>query len=205
MELEEMQTVWSQMSDQIEKQKKLTDKMIIMMTQEQYRKKINKIAYPEMIGAIICYGVVILILINLNKLDNWYTLLSGIISIIILSVLPVLSLKSIYQMRKVNIAVNNYKETLLEYSKGKKRFQTVTKMGFYLGFILMFVIMPVTSKIFNNKDLFSETKSLWPFAIAIPVAIIFFIVFVRWVGRCYNNNINSAEALFKELDDIDVS
>ncbi|PKV51244.1 hypothetical protein ATE84_3318 [Aquimarina sp. MAR_2010_214] len=205
MELEEMQTVWSQMSDQIDKQKKLTDKMIIMMTQDQYRKKLNKIAYPEMIGAIICYSVVILILVNLNKLDNWYTLLSGIISTVILLVLPILSLKSIYQMRKINIARNNYKETLLEYSKGKKRFQVATKMGVYLGFVLMFVIMPVTSKIINNKDLFSETKSLWPFAIAIPVAIIFFIVFVRWVGKCYNNNINSAETLFKELEDVDVS
>lgn len=205
MELEEMQTVWSQMSDQIEKQKKLTDKMIIMMTQEQYRKKLNKIAYPEMIGAIICYSTVILILINLNKLDNWYTLLSGLISIVILLVLPVLSLKSINQMRKVNIAGNNYKETLIEYSKGKKRFQVVVKMGFYMGFLLMFVIMPVTSKILNNKDLFSETKSIWPFVIGIPIAIIFFITFSRWVSKCYTNNINSAELLFKELEDNDIS
>jgi NADH:ubiquinone oxidoreductase subunit 6 (subunit J) len=205
MELEEMQTVWSQMSDQIEKQKKLTDKMIIMMTQEQYRKKLNKIAYPEMIGAIICYSTVILILINLNKLDNWYTLLSGLISIVILLVLPVLSLKSINQMRKVNIAGNNYKETLIEYSKGKKRFQVAAKIGFYMGFILMFVILPVTTKILNNKDLFSGTKSIWPMAIAIPFAIVIFIAFSRWVGKCYTNNINSAELLFKELEDNDIS
>ncbi|WP_074406289.1 MULTISPECIES: hypothetical protein [Aquimarina] len=205
MELEEMQTVWSQMSDQIEKQKKLTDKMIIMMTQEQYRQKLNKIAYPEMIGAIICYGTAILILINVNKLDNWYTLLSGIVSTVILLVLPVLSLRSIYQMRKVNIAVNSYKETLLEYSKGKKRFQTVTKIGLYLGFFLMFAIMPVATKILNNKDLFSGTKSIWPLVISIPIAIIVFITFSRWVARCYNNNMNSAEALFKELEDVDIS
>lgn len=204
MELEEMQEVWSQMSNQIERQKKLTDKMIIMMTQEQYRKKVNKIAYPEIIGGIICYSAVFLIIINLNKLDNWYTLLSGIISIAILLVLPVLSLTSIYKMRKVNIGVNSYKETLLEYGKSKKRLQLVTKMSFYLGFILLFVIMPVTSKVLNNKDLFTETNTIWPFMVSIPIAVIFFITFSRWVYKCYTNNMNSTELLIKELEENDI-
>ncbi|RKM87681.1 hypothetical protein D7036_24890, partial [Aquimarina sp. BL5] len=60
MELEEMKEVWSEISGQLEKQKKLTDKMIIMMTQEQYRKKWNKIAYPEILGTIICFGMALL-------------------------------------------------------------------------------------------------------------------------------------------------
>ncbi|WP_103068173.1 hypothetical protein [Aquimarina sediminis] len=206
MELEEMQAVWSQMSNQIEKQKKLTDKMIIMMTQDQYRKKINKIAYPEIIGAIICYGTAILIITNFYKLDNWYTLLSGIITTCILLILPVLSLKSIHKMHKIDIATNNYKETLIAYNKGKKRFQLVTKMGFYLGFILLFAIMPVTTKILNNKDLFSPApgKSIWPLIVAIPIAVVFFIAFARWVGKYYNRNMNSAESLFKELDKNDM-
>ncbi len=201
MELEEMQTIWSQMSDQIEKQKKLTDKMIMMMTQEKYRKKLNRIAYPEMAGAVICFGAAILIVINLDKLDNWYTLVSGVLSLATLIVLPVLSLRFINRMRKINIAANNYKETLLEYAKIKKQFQSATKAGYYLGFILMFVILPVTTKILNGKDLFAETHSIWPIIIAIPVAIVFFVVFSRWVYRSYNNNINSAESLIKELEE----
>ncbi len=200
MELEEMQAVWSQMSDHIEKQKKLTDKMIIMMTKEQYRKKINKVAYPEMIGAIICFGAAILILINFKRLDNWYTLLSGSISLVILIILPVLSLRALYKMQNIRIGNNNYKETIIEYNRSKKEFQLVTKLGFYLGFILMFVIMPVATKILNNKDLFTTTKSIWPIVICIPLVIIFFIVFARWVGKCYMNTINSAETLFKELE-----
>ncbi|WP_109300858.1 hypothetical protein [Aquimarina sp. AU474] len=204
MELEEMQSIWSELSGQLEKQKKLTDKMIIMMTQDKFRSKINKIAYPEIIGTFVCFGAAILIIVNFNKLDNWYTLLSGIVTLFILIILPVLSLTSINRMRKVEIATSNYKETLLNYAKGKKQFQTVTKWGYYLGFILMFAIMPVTTKILNNKDLFSETKRVWPFAIAIPLAIVFFIVFSKWVMKFYNNNINSAESLIKELEDTNV-
>ena len=39
MELEEMQTVWSQMSDQLEQQQKLTDKIIIDMTQQKFKNR----------------------------------------------------------------------------------------------------------------------------------------------------------------------
>ncbi len=203
MELEEMQTVWSELSDQIEKQKKLTDKMIIMMTQEKYRSRINRIAYPEILGGIICYGAGLLIVFNFSKLDNWYSLLCGIISIVVLFVLPILSLKSIKRIHKIDVATNNYKETLLNYAKEKKQFQKVMKWGYYLGFIIMFTIMPVTSKIINGKDLFSETKSIWPLVIAIPLAIIFFIVFSKWVFKHYLKNINSAESLIKDLETTD--
>lgn len=200
MELEEMQAVWTQMSDKIEKQKKLTDKMIIMMTQEKYRNKLNKIAYPETIGAVICYAIVVLILVNITKLDNWYSLLCGVICILVLSVLPILSLKTIHRIKNIDIVANSYKDTLLEYAKQKKSFQKSMKLGYYLGFVLMFAIMPVTTKIIKGKDLFENTKSIWPFAIAIPLAIVFFIYFSKWAIRCYNNNINSAESLIKDIE-----
>ncbi len=201
MELEEMQAVWSEMSTQLEQQKKLTDKMITMMTQEKYRNRLNKVAYPEMIGAVICYTVAILILINLSKLDNWYTLLSGIITVIILLVLPIMSLGSINKMRNLDVARNSYKQTLIQYAKAKKRFQKVITASYYLGFIVMFTIMPVSSKLINGKDFFAETKSVWTLAVAIPLAITFFILFSRWVVKCYTNNISSAESLIKELEE----
>ncbi|MEW7292949.1 hypothetical protein [Aquimarina sp. 2304DJ70-9] len=201
MELEEMQAVWSEMSNQLEQQKKLTDKMIIMMTQEKYRNRLNKIAYPEMIGAVICYAIAILILINLSKLDNWYTLLSGIITLVTLMVLPILSLGSINRMRNLDVATNNYKQTLIQYAKAKTHFQKLTTVSYYLGFIVMFAVMPVSSKLINGKDFFAETKSVWVLAVTIPLAITFFILFSRWAIKCYNRTINSAESLIKELEE----
>ncbi|GAA4271639.1 hypothetical protein U6A24_13720 [Aquimarina gracilis] len=200
MELEEMQEFWAQMSNKIEKQKKLTDKMIIMMTQEKYHRKLNKIAYPETIGAVMCYAVALLILINIGKLDNWYSLLCGVLCLLVLIVLPVLSLGMIHRIKNIDIAGNSYKDTLLEYAKRKRRFQKSMKWSYYLGFVLMFAIMPVTTKIIKGKDLFEGTKSIWPFAVAIPLAILFFVYFSKWAIKCYNNNINSAENLIKDIE-----
>ncbi|WP_299436818.1 hypothetical protein [uncultured Aquimarina sp.] len=199
MELEEMQEVWSEISGQLEKQKKLTDKMIIMMTQEQYKKKWNKIAYPEIFGTIICFSGAILIFANIAKLETWYNILFGISSAIILLVLPILSLRSISKMSGINFYKNSYKDTLIQYTKNKKQFQSVQKTSYYLSFLLLFLILPVTSKIMGGKDMFTGIKNIWPLLIFIPIGIVFFVFFTKWVRKCYGKNINEAESILKDL------
>ncbi|WP_298540243.1 hypothetical protein [uncultured Aquimarina sp.] len=199
MELEEMQAVWSEISGQLEKQKKLTDKMIIMMTQEQYRKKWNKIAYPEIFGTIICFSMAILIFANINTLETWYNIILGVICAIILLVLPILSLRSINKMSGINFYENSYKDTLIKYTKNKKQFQLLQKFSYYLSFVLIFLILPVTSKIIGGKDMFTGVKNIWPLIVFIPLGITFFIFFAKWVKKCYGKNINEAENILKDL------
>ena len=75
MELEEMKTLWGEMSIEIEKQKKLTDSLIIKMTQADYRNKISKILIPESIGAIICFAEHSIYTCQLSKTkQTWYLL-----------------------------------------------------------------------------------------------------------------------------------
>ncbi|WP_405206716.1 hypothetical protein [Aquimarina sp. LLG6339-5] len=199
MELEEMQNVWSEISGQLEKQKKLTDKMIMMMTQEQYRKKWNRIAYPEIFGTIICFGMALLILFNINTLETWYNMFFGISSAIILIILPILSLRSINKMSGINFYENSYRDTLVKYTKNKKQFQSLQKISYYLSFLLIFFILPVTSKILGGKDMFTGVKNLWPLLVFIPIGITFFVFFAKWVKKCYGKNISDAEEILKDL------
>lgn len=200
MELEEMQAVWADLSNQLEKQKKLTDKMIIMMTEEKYRNKINKIKYPEIIGAIVCYGMALLVLFNVQKFDNTITLICALVSFGILVVLPVVSLTSIYGISKINIAENKYKDTLIAYSKKKKRFKNLQSISIYMSFILMLVILPVTTRIFKGEDMFAETMNLLPILIFVSIGAVFLFFFARWVAGCTNRTFNSLEELIKELE-----
>lgn len=75
------------------------------------------------------------------------------------------------------------------------------KWSYYLGFILMFAIMPVTAKIVNDKDIFLGVNSTWTLVTAIPLAILFFIVFSKWTMKWYSKNVNSAESLIKDLEE----
>src|SRR5882762_2326165 len=147
MELEEMQKVWIEMSEERKKQARLTDKLIIMMTQQQYKNRLGKIAVPETIGSFVSFAIVLLILINFGKYDTGWLVASGIVSAAILLVLPVLSLRAIHKMNNLNIGGNSYKQTLIEFAKRKRQFLFVQKLSFFLGFILAIACMPVILKI----------------------------------------------------------
>lgn len=197
MDLEELQSVWTEMSDQLEKQKKLTHEIIMNMTQERYTNKFQKITHYESIGALICFAAAIAILLNFSNLDTWYLILCGIIALSFLLVLPVMVLRSLQRIKNINITNSSFKETLVSYSKAKRQLLFTQRLGIYLSVIFMFVSLPLASKIMKNKDLFLEPGVLYWY---LPVMALFLFFFARWGYRCYLGITNSAEDLIKELD-----
>jgi hypothetical protein len=196
MEFEEMQSVWQEMSAEIEKQKKITDSIIIKMTKSNYRSRLNNIRIPEMAGAFVCIAAVFFIVLNFQQLNNWYLAACGITCSLILILLPVLSLRSIHNLQAINITDNNYKQSLSDYARGKMQFVFVRKLSFYLGAILLLVTLPVMGKLIGGKDLFVTTHIWMYYVIGYP----FFYAFSKWVFKKYTKSTNDAEKLLKELE-----
>ena len=197
MELDELRNEWQEMSIELEKQKILTDQLIIDMTQEKYNSKLKAISIPETIGTLVCFAAAIYIFINFDKLDTWYMQLSGLFTALFCIVLPILSLRSIFGMKKLNISTSNYKQSLERFAKNKKQFVWIQKVSFYLSFVLVIVSLPVVAKLMNGKDLFLESKVwLW----YVPFGFAFLYFFSKWVFRHYKRTTDSAEDLLKELD-----
>jgi hypothetical protein len=197
MDLDEIQATWSQMSDRLEQQKKLTDKIILEMTQQKYRNRFSTISMFETIGAVVCYGMAFYILLHIKELDAWYLLTLGIFTLGCLLLLPFLVLRSIKNIRRVDLVNSNYEEALIKFTKEKIRLLFFQRLGIYLGFFMLFASLPVFSKINKGKDLFlSGTTWLW----YLPILGIFFFFFARWGYRCYRNITDSAENILSELD-----
>ncbi len=197
MELKELETLWSEMSQELESQKKLTNELIMNMTQEKYSNKFQKISTYETIGGVICIIAAIFILTKFSVLDTWYLQLCGLFTVIFLILLPVLTLNSLRRIQKLNIADKNIKETLVSFSKAKEQLLFLQRFGLYLSFILMFTVLPVAGKIMNGKDLFLESNILY---IYFPIMAIFLFFFARWGYGCYKSITNSAENILKELE-----
>jgi len=197
MDLDEIQKVWSDMTDQLEKQKKLTDKVIMQMTQERYKNKFDKITFFETIGAVVCFIMALYLIVNMGKLDTWYLLACGIFTVVFLVILPIITLGLLGKISHMNIVKNSFKETIVVYTKTKNQLLLMQKVGIYLSFVLMFTSLPVFSKIMNDKDLFLQGKTL---LVYIPVMAIFLFFFTRWAYKCYRNITNSAENILKELE-----
>ena len=197
MELKELETLWSEMSQELETQKKLTNELIMNMTQEKYSNKFQKISTYETIGGVICIIAAIFILTKFSLLDTWYLQLCGLFTVLFLVLLPVFSLNSLRRIQKINISDKNFKETLVSFSKAKKQLLLFQRLGIYLSFILMFTTLPVASKIMKGKDLFLDSN-IW--YIYLPIMAVFLFFFARWGYGCYKSITNSAEDLLKELE-----
>jgi len=197
MELEEMKTVWQDLTKELDQQKKLTNEIILKMTQQEYKSKINKIAIPEVIGSVFCFGMAVVLLANLSLYDHTLTLACGIVSIIILLALPIASLRSIRRLNSINLIKNSYKETLMEYRLGRRQLKVVQQVSFVLSFFLLFTSLPPISVIMKGKDLFAET-SVWLWYV--PFGLLFFAFFTYYVYRCYKSIINSTDQLIEDLE-----
>ncbi|MGB5357137.1 MAG: hypothetical protein WBN11_10635, partial [Eudoraea sp.] len=66
MNIEEMQLIWSEMSDQLEKQKTLTNELIMKLTKDRYTRNFDKLGLYEGIGAIICFMMAFYTLLNIR-------------------------------------------------------------------------------------------------------------------------------------------
>ncbi len=197
MNLDEMKTLWEDMSKELAQQKILTDKLVIEMTQEKYNNRIRKISVPEIIGGALCFVMAIFIFINIGKLDTWYLLLSGILCIAYFILLPLAVFGAIKGLRNVNIAGHNYKDVLLKFAKKRARFLFFQKIGIGFNFVLLIITLPVAGKIMDGKDLFLES-GVWMWYL--PIGFTFLFFFSRWAWRYLVNSTSLAGNVLREIE-----
>jgi len=198
MNLEDMQNVWSEMTKKIEKQEHLTNQLIMEMTQQKFKNKIGIINKYESGGAIICFIAALFIILNLDKLDTWYLMASGIFVVAYLVIIPMLVLRSIINMQQLDIAGNNYRQSLIDFTKRRKHFLLMQRIALFLNIILVMIILPVFSKIAKGKDLFLDGGNIWYWYL--PLMLVFLIPFSRWGYKSYKKMTASAEILLEELE-----
>lgn len=199
MELEELQANWMAMSQELEKQKKLTNEIILKMTRNNYRNKFSKLNNYENVGAIICYIVAGFILFNFWKLDTLYLKLSGVFTLAFLTILPTLVLRALHRIKNLDILTKSYRENLITYTKEKKRLLKLQQIAIAVSFISLLFSPALALKLLRDKTLIlSELK---PEQIIAIVFVIVLMVFVsRWGYGSYKKVTNSAEALLEDLE-----
>ncbi|MDC6351508.1 hypothetical protein PP178_08070 [Zeaxanthinibacter sp. PT1] len=195
MELEELQQVWTELSQEVEKQKKLNHKIIMEMTQQKYRRKFDKITRYETAGTVICILSAGFVLFNFDKLDTFFYQACGIFAIAFLVVLPTSVLLALRKIKAIDLINNPYKDTIVAYTKAKNRLLFLQRIGIFSSFIFFFVTLALTGKIMNDKDVFQETE-IWYFIVLVLIGLLFFS---RWGYRMYLKITGSAEDLIEDI------
>jgi len=199
MELDELQELWNGMSQKIDQQKLLTDKIILQMTQQRYSNKFQTVSTVETIGAVICLLFALGILVNIGKLDTWYLMACGLFTLGFMVIVPTLVLRSLYRIKRLDISKRSFKDTFVVYTKAKKNLMSLQKVGILASFFIAFTTVPVAIKIMDGVDMFQTELRGWQIGF-IAIMLIFLFFFARWGYGCYVSITKSAESILKELD-----
>jgi hypothetical protein len=196
MELDELKNTWDNANNPLEEQQNLTPKMIDQMTQKKYHSKIKKIAYPEIIGIIICLISAFFIGINFYKLDTAFLQGAGIISILLLMTLSTISLLSLRLLNITEDVNRPYAATLKIFATQKLQFYKLQKTNVILSYLLLVSIIILLSKFFNGKDI-TETKNFWIYSFSF--GYLFLLFYSKLVSKYYKKTLQQTEELLQEL------
>jgi len=197
MELDDLKNDWESATSQASKQPVLTSKIIHQMTQKKYQSKIKKIKYPELIGAIVCILGLSFVAFNFNKLDTIFLKSVGVLTILLLLIMPVLSFLSLTQFNSAENFDKPYIEIIKQFANQKLRFLKYQKANAFLSYLLLVTVIILLPKFFYGKDI-SFSKSFWIFAFSF--GYIFLLFFSKRVKKFYSNSLKQAEELLKEIE-----
>jgi hypothetical protein len=196
MELDELKNTWDNATNPAEQQQHLTPKMIEHMTQKKYHSKIKKIAYPEIIGVMICLISALFIGINFNKLDTAFLQVAGIMSILLLVTLSIFSLLSLRQLNIPEDVNRPYAATLKIFATQKLQFFKLQKMNAILSYLLLVSILILMSKFYNGRAI-SEIKYFWIYSFSF--GYLFLLFYSKWVAKYYKKTLQQTEELLQDL------
>ena len=196
MELDDLKNTWKETKIQVQKPQTINPKMLEKMSDQNYRSKMKKITIPEIVGSIVCLMAAVLIGFNFDKLDTVLLQGAGVVSILLLLLLPLISALSTWQLTTARNLNRPYAETLKAFAIQKIRFVKLQKLNSTLSYLLLVSIIVLMSKLLGGKDL-SDNNYFWLFSFTI--GYVFLLFYSRWVEKHYRKTLQQAEELLREL------
>ncbi|PZX51955.1 hypothetical protein [Algoriphagus chordae] len=197
MELDEMKSLWADLSLQVEKQDKIQKELLMEITKKKFRSKLNAIRIPEIIGSLFCVGYAMYLLSHFSDFELWYNQIFALISIFILLALPTASLSAINGMRNLKVESESPSKILEEFLLSKQRFLKVQRYSIVLGGILMLALISPIAELNGSIEKISN-PIFWLFYLIIgPV---FMYILSKWAYKKYKGTIDSSEKMLQELE-----
>ena len=196
MELDEMKSLWADLSLQVEKQDKIQKEILLQITKQKFRSKMNGIRIPEILGSLVCVAYAVYFLSRFGEIELWYNQVFALVTILIMIALPTASLTAIKGMQNIRIDSEKPAVLLEKFIKNKVRFWNVQRYGVFFGAVVMITILPPLYELNDSLSAIS-TPIFW--MIYIPLGLVFLFIFSRWLLNKYKRVIESSEKMLQEL------
>lgn len=198
MELEEMKSLWEELSHKVEQQEKIQKKVLMQLTQNNYRKRLNAIRIPQMLGSIICLAYAAYFILNFSKLTVLINQIFAAFDILFLVTLPIASLLAIRNLNKLDIIQAPTALVMEKFLKRKIQFLNVQKFGLIFSGIFLISALPPLAEMAGKTDIIQQTYFWLTY---VPAGLLFIFFFGRWGIKKYQKVIKDSEEMIQGLED----
>ncbi len=196
MELEEMKSAWKELSTELEKQKKLTNDIILKMAHKKSASRLSRIIYAESIGSVITLAAVIYLISNFHKLNDWLSLASGVLVAVVFMASILMSMKIVFQSRKIDLIGSSLSRVIENYNALRNTLRIYKKVSMAFYVFIPFIMLPVFSALFLDKSLLNRLDEFVEVIIASAL-----ILPVSWwlVLRFYKSNMSKVSEAIRDI------
>jgi len=197
MELDELKNIWQEASSQSNKKSSLNNQNIEKMIQTRFRSRVSKVIYHEALGTVFALGAVLYMALNFGKLTTPFFQGIGIVTMLLLIVLPAISLILLSRLNSVGNLSRPYAETLKTFAMQKLQFIRFQQWSVVAAYVLIVFVILLMPKFTGGRSL-NDNKYFW--AMAIAIGYVFIYGFSRFVLKYYSKTLQQAEELLRELE-----
>jgi len=200
MELEEMKSVWAEMSQEVEKQKQLNDELILKMAHKKSSSRLNKIIRLESLGVIISIIMLVYLIVNFDKFNNWLSLTGGIGLTVIMFLSIYFGVDIVLKARKVDVIKSTYAQALSDFNELRRTLRLYKKFSIAIYLVIPFLMYPVMATLFFDKNLLDEPEDLLENVIVciIVLPIVWFLIY-----RFYKSNMSKVSKAIKDVEKVE--
>jgi hypothetical protein len=153
MDMDKIKQIWSDMSDRLDRQEKLSNDIILSMAQQNSKNRLRKIIRFEIASSAWCLVVIAYIGMNINRLNSTISLTAGILSVMLLGAVIVLGVRFICKTNDAIKTDRSFRETLLQFNRWKKIYHTTKLIESTLGIAILISLAPVAFRLNRSVDI----------------------------------------------------
>lgn len=196
MDLNELQKTWHELGKQ-------TANLPVLSPEESEKKRkslslsrMRRILLPEISGTIICLLSIVYILIYFDRLDSLGFQITGVLTILLLLVMSLLSLRSLQYLYPSEDPNRSYLEILQTFTLQKRRFCKMQQLNLFLGYGLLACSILLSTRIFGRNPV---TDNKYFFLVTYLTGYYFLFFFSKKIFRGYQKTLRDTETFLQEL------
>jgi len=197
MNIEEIKNKWSQINNELDKQKKFNSELFEKMTKNSAKSSLQKILNYEIVSAVVLIMIILFTVLRFKMLDTSLTFVCGIILILI--AIASLSLSGILfkKIKNVKFYEKTLSETIKDVSNLKIYYYKYKMMSWISSLFFVFAMLPVFVKLLHNRNIIDDFSL---YIIPVGIGLIIGITLAYYIFKnLYEFNLSKVENLLKDL------